>query len=202
MLHILLRRIYILLLLDGILYKYQLNASGIVVVVRSLSCVQLCGPMDCSTPDFPALHHLPEFAQTHDHWVGDAIQPSCPLLPPSPVLSLSQDQRLFQWISSSYQVDKVLESNVPFKSCVSWLIFSLGALTIDESRVSKAPTITALLLIYPFMAVSICLIYCMLLWVQLQLQLLYLLFGLIALSLCSVSYKSLKSIQYLQYWIL
>ena len=47
-----------------------------VVVVQSLSCVQLCNPMNCSTPGFPVLHSLPEFAQTHVHWVGDAIQPS------------------------------------------------------------------------------------------------------------------------------
>ena len=46
------------------------------------SCPTLCDPMDCSTPGFPVLHYLPEFAQTHVHWVGDAIQPSHSLLPP------------------------------------------------------------------------------------------------------------------------
>ena len=45
-------------------------------------CRILCDPMGCSTPGFPVLHHLPEFAQTHVHQVGDAIQPSHPLLPP------------------------------------------------------------------------------------------------------------------------
>ena len=40
--------------------------------------------MDCSTPGFPVLHHIPKLAQTHVHWVGDAIQPSCPLSSPSP----------------------------------------------------------------------------------------------------------------------
>ena len=43
------------------------------------SCPTLCNPMDCSMPGFPVLHHLPELAQTHVHWVGDAIQPSGPL---------------------------------------------------------------------------------------------------------------------------
>jgi len=43
-----------------------------VVVVQSLSCVRLCDSMDCSTTDFPVLHHLLEFAQTHVHCVGDA----------------------------------------------------------------------------------------------------------------------------------
>ena len=45
------------------------------------SCLTLCNPMDCNTPGTPALHYLPDFAQTHVHWVGDAIQPSHPLLP-------------------------------------------------------------------------------------------------------------------------
>ena len=48
------------------------------------SCLPLCNPTDCSTSGFPVLHHLPELAQTHVHWVGDAIQPSHPLLSPSP----------------------------------------------------------------------------------------------------------------------
>ena len=45
----------------------------------SVVCLALCGPMDCSTPGFPVLHHLWEFAQTHVCWVSDAIQPSHPL---------------------------------------------------------------------------------------------------------------------------
>ena len=36
-------------------------------------CLTLCDPMGCSTPGFPVLHHLPEFAQTHVHWVSDAV---------------------------------------------------------------------------------------------------------------------------------
>ena len=45
------------------------------------SCLTLCDPMDCSTPGFPILHHLPKFVQTHVHWVSDAIQPSRPVIP-------------------------------------------------------------------------------------------------------------------------
>ena len=60
------------------------------------SCPTLCNPMDCSMPGLPVLHHISELAQTHVHWVGDAIQPSCPLSSPSsPVFSLSQHQGLF-----------------------------------------------------------------------------------------------------------
>ena len=50
------------------------------------SCPTHCDPTDHGTPSFPVLHYLPKFAQTHVHWVGDAIQPSNPLLPPSPDL--------------------------------------------------------------------------------------------------------------------
>ena len=51
--------------------------------------------MDCSMPGFPVLHHFPELAQTHVHWVSDVIQPSCPLSSPSsPVFDLSQHQGL------------------------------------------------------------------------------------------------------------
>ena len=68
-----------------------------------------CDPMDRSTPGLPVHHQLPEFTQTHIHRVGDAIQPSHPLSSPSPpAFNLSQHQGLFQWVSSSNQVAKVL----------------------------------------------------------------------------------------------
>ena len=74
------------------------------------SCPTLCNPIDCSTPGLPVYHQLPEFTQTHVHWVGDAIQPSHPLSSPSPpALTLSQHQGLFKWVNSSHQVAKVLE---------------------------------------------------------------------------------------------
>ena len=73
-------------------------------------CSTLCNPMNHSTPGLPVHHQLPESTQTHVHWVGDAIQPSHPLLSPSPpALNLSQHQCLFKWVSSSDQVAKVLE---------------------------------------------------------------------------------------------
>ena len=73
-------------------------------------CPTLCDPMNYSTPGLPVHHQLPEFTQTHIHWVSDAIQPSHPLSSPSPpALNLSQRQGLFKWVSSSHQVAKVLE---------------------------------------------------------------------------------------------
>ena len=74
------------------------------------SCPTLCDPMNHSTPGLPVHHQLPEFTQTHVHWVGDAIQLSHPLSFPSPpVPNPSQHQGLFQWVNSSHEVTKVLE---------------------------------------------------------------------------------------------
>ena len=58
------------------------------------SCLTVCDPMDCSTPDFPVHHQLLELAQIH------AIQTSHPLSPNSPAFRLSKHQGLFQWVSS------------------------------------------------------------------------------------------------------
>ena len=69
--------------------------------------------MDCIMPGLPVLLYLPVFIQTHIHWVDDAIQPSHPLSPTSPpAFNLSQQQGLFQWVSSLPQVTKVLELQV------------------------------------------------------------------------------------------
>ena len=74
------------------------------------SCPTLCDSMDYSMPGLPVHHKLLEFTQAHVHWVSDAIQPSHPLSSPSsPAFNLSQHQGLFKWVSSSYQVAKVLE---------------------------------------------------------------------------------------------
>ena len=72
--------------------------------------------MNCSMPGSSFLHYLLEFAQTHDHSVSDAIQPSHPLSPSSPTLNLSQHQGLFQRLNSSHQVAKVLELHLQHQS--------------------------------------------------------------------------------------
>ena len=95
------------------------------------SCPTLCDPMDCSTPGLPVHHHLPEFTQTHVHWVDDAIQPSHPVSFPSPsALILSQHQDLFQLVGSSHQVAEVLELQLQRQSIFGvdflwdWLLWS------------------------------------------------------------------------------
>ena len=73
-------------------------------------CPTLCDPMNRSTPDLPVHRHLPEFTQSHVHWVRDAIQPSHPRSShSSPAPNPSQHQSLFQWINSLHEVAKVLE---------------------------------------------------------------------------------------------
>ena len=69
------------------------------------SCLTLCDPMKCSISGLPVHHQLLKLAQTHVHWVSDAIQPAHPVLSPSPpAFNLPQHQGLFQWVSSSHQV--------------------------------------------------------------------------------------------------
>ena len=71
------------------------------------SCPTLCNTMNHSTPGLPVHHHLLESTQTHVHWVSDAIQPSHPLLSPSPpAFNLSQHQGLLKRVSSSYRWSK------------------------------------------------------------------------------------------------
>ena len=80
-------------------------------------CPTLCDPINCGTPGLPVHHQLQESTQTHVHCVGDAIQPSYPLLSPSPpALNLSQHQGLFKLVSSLHQVAKVLEFQLQHQS--------------------------------------------------------------------------------------
>jgi len=93
--------------------------------------------MDCSMPGLPVHHQLPEFTQTHVHWVSDVIQLSHPLLSPSPpAFNLSQNQGLFKWGRSLHQVAKVLELQLQHQSfqwifrtdfLYDWLVWSPGS---------------------------------------------------------------------------
>ena len=80
------------------------------------SCPTLCDPMNRSTPGLPIHHQPPEFTQTYAHRVSDAIQPSHPLLSPSPAPNPSKHQGLFQWVNSSHEVAKVLEFQLQHQS--------------------------------------------------------------------------------------
>ena len=95
------------------MYYVHLNTNSSCLVQFSSvtqSCPTLCDRMNCSMPGLPVHHQLPEFTQTHLHRVSDAIQPSHPLLSPSPPPpNPSQHQSLLQWVNSSHEVAKVLE---------------------------------------------------------------------------------------------
>ena len=108
--------------MNFVLYKFNLTGritngchqdlaqSSVQFSSVTQSCPTLCNPMNRITPGLPVHHQLPEFTQIHVDQVGDAIQPSHPLSPPSPpAFNLSQHQGLFQWVSSSNQVAKILE---------------------------------------------------------------------------------------------
>ena len=85
----------------SVLVLYQFRCFDVFILpgwflddIRFGSCPALCDPMDHSMPSLPVHCQLPGFTQTHVHWVGDTIQPSHPLLSPSPAFSLSQHQDL------------------------------------------------------------------------------------------------------------
>ena len=100
-------------------------------------------PMDCSTPGFSVHHQLLELAETHFHWVSGAIQPSHPLLSPSPpAFNPSQHQGLFKWVSSSHQVAKVLgvsaSASVLPMNIQDWFPLGLtGWISLQSKRFSR-----------------------------------------------------------------
>ena len=94
-------------------------------------CLTLCEPMDCSTPGFPVLLHLLEFAQTHVHWVSDAMQPFPPLSSSSAV-NLSQHQGLFQWVI------RIVTIKSRWWNLLTLLTLHLSAFHITDSNLSIA----------------------------------------------------------------
>ena len=118
---------------------YKISFSS----VQSLNCVRLCDPINCSTPSLPVHHQLPEFTQTHVHWVGDAIQPSHPLSPPSPpALNPSRHQgfflmsQLFMWGGQSTGVSaltSVLPKNTQDWSPLEWT----GWISLQSKALSR-----------------------------------------------------------------
>ena len=99
--------------------------------------------MDCSTLGFPVHHQFPELVQANVHRVGNAIQPSHPLLFPSPsAFNLSQHEALFQWVSSLHQVAKVLEIQLQlspsneYSGLISFRMDWFGLLAVQGSLTS------------------------------------------------------------------
>ena len=98
------------------------KGHSISVVVQSLSCVWLFATLWTAACQASHHHHLLEFAETHVHFLDDAIQPFYPLSSPSPVaLNLSQHQGLFKWVRSSHQVAKVFKLQLQHQS-FQWIL--------------------------------------------------------------------------------
>ena len=103
---------------------WQTSFASIQYSSVAQSCLTLCDPTHCKTPGLPVHHQLLELAQTHVLWVGDAIQPSHPLSSPSPpAFNLSQHQGLLKWVSSSYQMAKVLQFHLQHQS-FQWIFMT------------------------------------------------------------------------------
>ena len=111
-------------------------------------CPTLCSPIDCSTPGFPVLYYLPEFAQTHVHWVDDAIQPSHPLLsPPSPasvfpsVRVFSNESalhiRLPKYWSFSFSISPTNEHSGLISFTIDWFDLLVVQRTQESSPTSQ-----------------------------------------------------------------
>ena len=108
---------------QGRIYSGETRKS--LDVVQLLSCVRLFATQWTVAHQASLSFTVSEFAETHVHWVSDAIQTSHPLWPPSPpALNLPQHQGLFRWVGSSYQVAKVLELQLQHQSFQCW--FPLG----------------------------------------------------------------------------
>ena len=125
--------VYLFVLYWLIFFILDLSGSSSILHCCSVSksCPTLCNSMDCSKPGFTVLYYLPEFAQTHVHRVGDAIQPSHPLPPPSPpAFNLSQHQGLFpmsQFFTSGSQSIRASASVLP-RNVQGWFPLGLTAL--------------------------------------------------------------------------
>ena len=137
------------------LSSLKMNQPSVQFRSVAQSCLTLCDPMNRSTPGLPVHHQLLEFTQIHVNWVGDVIQPSHPLSSPSPPApNPSQHQGLFQWVSSSHEVAKVLEFQLQHQSfqwishrythIPSILNFSLISLPTSPHRLVQSPCLSFL----------------------------------------------------------
>ena len=124
-------------------YMWLLLFRAVQFSLVAQLCLILHDPTDCSAPGFPVHHQLPELAQSHVHWVSDAIQPFHPLLSPSPpAFSLSQHQGLFQWVSSLHQLAKVVELQLQHQSfqwnIQDWFPLGLtGLISLQSKGISR-----------------------------------------------------------------
>ena len=105
------------------------------------SCLTFCSALDCNTPGFSVLHYLPELAQTHARWVGDAIQPSHPLSSPSPPASIFLSIRSFlmSWLftSDGQSIRTSASASVLPMNIQDWFPLGLTGLILQSKVLSR-----------------------------------------------------------------
>ena len=142
---------FILTLYPATLVNSLINSKNFFLNCCSVtkSCLTLCDLMDYCVPGFLILHCLPEFAQTHIHWISDAIQPSHSLSPPSsPALSLSQHEGLFQWVDSAsggHSVGASASASVLPMNIQGWFPLGLSDLILLSKGLSRVFSSTTIL---------------------------------------------------------
>ena len=133
-----------------------------LLLLFSRSVVSDCDPMDCSTPGFPVLHHLSELAQTHVHWVRDAIQPSCHVTPFSSCLQsfsasgsflMSQPFASGGWSIGTSASASVLPMNIQGWFLWDWLVWSPCS-PRDSQEFSQTPQLESIKSLAFFMVQS------------------------------------------------
>ena len=119
---------------DICVYNYYLYFSSV-----TQSCLTICDPMERSTPGLSVHCQLPEFTQTHVHWVSDAIQPSHPLSSPSPLaLNLSQHHGTFKWVSSSQSIGVSALAPVLPMNIQDWFLLGwTGWISLQSKELSR-----------------------------------------------------------------
>ena len=117
------------------------SSSSVQFSSAAQSCQALCNHIYCSLPSFPVHYQLLELTRTHVHWVGDAIQPSDPLLSPSPpTFNFSQHQGIFQWVSSWHQVTNGISASASVlpMNIQDWFPLRLtGLISLQSKRLSR-----------------------------------------------------------------
>ena len=121
--------------------KHSLSANFGYCCSVAQSCPTLCHPMDCSTQGFPVLHDLPEFAETHVHWIGDAIQQFHLLSSPSPpAFNLSRIRVFFSELALHIRWPKYRSfsfSISPSKGDSGLIYFRIGLLSLQSKGLSR-----------------------------------------------------------------
>ena len=126
------------------IYQHESAISSVQFSSVFQLCLTLCNSMDCSMPGFLVHHQLLKLAQTHVHWIGDAIQPSHPLSSPSPALNLSGSFPISQFISGGPSIRVSASASVLPMNIQKWFPLGLiGFISLQSKGLSRVFSRTA-----------------------------------------------------------